>query len=182
MLSPKSHNIKDPTSRIVQRGYSLIPTNEKGWVEQARTAHQLALTKKGKEPDESFVIQATLYGLPAYDSMAALLDIIERGQQTNTDFTRFQVKEHRVEIFEDIKADCVRGFMLVVDNAAAKESEQGAEMMLKSDSLICAHPQDKSVAVSITYSHRYYPSRQTFGFRDRANSVIESVRLESLKR
>ena len=56
----KFQEVQIPPERISQKGFSLVPLNETGWVITGRSASQLALGKLGKTPEENVVIRADL--------------------------------------------------------------------------------------------------------------------------
>ena len=49
-LTPRFTEVPVPPERISQKGYSLMPLNEPGWLIGARNEHQLALLKRGEDP------------------------------------------------------------------------------------------------------------------------------------
>jgi len=67
--------------------------------------------------------------------------------------------------------------MILEDTAAVKRSKKTGSMMLEMLALVCAHPAERSIGVSVTYSHRHYPGDEDARFLERAEKVLGSVEL-----
>ena len=170
--------IEEPKQRFVQSGYSLIPTNETGWVLATRSPYQLALAMKGAEVDETFAIQATLIDLPASTSNEQFLEIVRQEQEKKTDLKRFSVQTHKVLYAELHGSPCARSHILTLDNAAIKRSDISSDMVLEIASITCRHPKNDTVGVSVVYSQRSYQTSKTLGFMGKAKAVLDSVKFE----
>jgi len=180
---PQPHVVKveNPKLRIKQQGYSLIPTNETGWIIPARSSYQLALARKDNtESDETFAIQATLFNLPHFSNDQELLEIVKQGQKADTNPLRFTFIKNETINYMYQNISCVKSHASVIDKKAEKKSNSIGNMILEAKTLVCPHPENKRVGVSITYSQRYYKSQQTPGFMDKSDSVINSVKFEEL--
>src|SRR5687768_12009903 len=83
-MQPKLQELQLPPERIVQKGYSLVPINEAGWLVAGRNQYQLSLIKTGANPDESFAIQAVPFRLPEFKSTEEFVRLIKEGQAKDT--------------------------------------------------------------------------------------------------
>lgn len=175
---PSSPTIADPTQRFIQSGYSLVPTNENGWILAARSPYQFVLAKEGTQTDETFAIQATLLDLPELIANEKIVEVVRQGQEADTDPTRFIVQKHEVSYAELAGNPCGRSHMLASDNAAVKRSSNSGDMLLEIATLICRHPKNNKIGISVVYSQRYYKGAKTPGFLENANIVLNSVRFE----
>lgn len=177
-LVPK---VEDSQLRIIQRGYSLVPTNETGWVMPARSSSQLVLIRNENNLSNlTSSIEATLFYLPDFSTKDELLKLIQKGQKANIDTSLFSVLTHEVIEYKYKPANCAHTHLLAIDIDASKKSNSADKILLETASLVCAHPQNKSIGLSITYSQRYNSSDKRSGFLDRASMVIDSVRFEKL--
>ena len=174
---PSPPEVKLPPERILQKGYSLMPLNEKGWVIEGRNAYTFAFGKLGANQDETFAIQAMFSRLPAYETNANFLQLIKDGQSKDTGSPRFEILKHDVTPFPMKGADCAESHMVIIDHNAARRSGNTGDMILEALSLICAHPSEKSVAINVVYSHRHYPGQDDPAFMEKGTAVLKSVEL-----
>lgn len=177
---PRGKEVRIPPERIFQKGYSVLPLNEEGWVIGRRNPYQLVLGKYGKNPDETFSISAIFVKLPAFKTSEEFVRIVKEGQAKDTDPQRFETMKHEVAAYPMDGVDCVKSQMVAVDHAATKRSGKTGDMILESLILMCAHPTDKSVGVNVAYSHRHYPEFPDPRFLEKATSVLDSVRIAEL--
>lgn len=176
----KLQTIPIPPERIAQKGYSLVPPNEKGWVIGGRNPHQLALGKHGSNPDETFAIQTMLFRLPAFKTTQELALLVKDGQAKDTDLQRFKIIRHDVAVHPDKNADCVKSHTVTEDHGAVKRSGKAGVMILDALTLTCAHPKNKSVGVNVVYSQRHYPEQGDSGFIEKATTIFDSVEFTDL--
>lgn len=174
---PSPPEVKLPPERILQKGYSLMPLNEKGWVIEGRNAYTFAFGKLGANQDETFAIQAMFSRLPAYETNANFLQLIKDGQSKDTGSPRFEILKHDVTPFPMKGTDCAESHMVTIDHAAKRRSGNTGDMILESLTLSCAHPSDKTVAIHVTYSHRHDPGQDDPAFMEKGAAVLNSVEL-----
>ena len=122
--------IQTPTERISQKGYSLVPLNEKGWVVAGQNPYQLSLAKRGDNSDETFGIQTTLFKLPLFKNDQDLIRFIKEGQVKNSDPRRFKTTKHEVTVYPGKGTVCGKSHMVSEDHAAAAPSGKTATMVL----------------------------------------------------
>ena len=179
-MQPSLPEVQIPPERISQKGYSLVPLNEKGWLIAGRNAYQLALVKRGENPDETFAIQAIPFRLSAFKTNEDFVRLIKEGQAKDTDSQRFKIVKHEVTSHPANGTSCVKSHMVTEDRAAVKRSGKSGDMVLEALTLTCAHPKDKSVGISIIYSQRYYPEQRDSAFVEKATRVLSSVEFTDL--
>lgn len=176
---PQLAEIQVPPERIIQKGYSLVPLNEKGWMVAERNGYQLALGRQGDNPDETFVIQAIPFKLPAYKTMDEFVSQIKEGQIKDTDPQRFKIVSHEVSAYPVKGADCAKAHLVTEDRAATKRSGKAGDMVLEAMSLNCTIPGEQNVGISIVYSQRNYPGQGDPAFEEKAASILNSVEFTS---
>jgi len=179
-VQPRVPEVQIPPQRITQKGYSLVPLNEKGWLIAGRNAYQLALAKRGENPDETFAIQAIPFRLSAFKTSEEFVRLIKEGQAKDSDLQRFKIVKHEVTSYPTNGAECVKSYMVTEDRAAVKRSDKSGDMVLEVLTLTCAHPKDKNVGISITYSQRYYLEQRDSAFIEKATSVLNSIEFTDL--
>ena len=178
-MQPSFPEVQIPPERISQKGYSLVPLNEKGWLIGGRNSYQLALGKRGENPDETFAIQAILFRWPVFKTNEELVRLINEGQAKDTDPQRFKIIKHEVTAYPKKGTDCVKSHM-VSEDAAVKRSGKSGHMIIEALTLTCAHPKDKNLGVNVTYSQRYYPEQRESAFLEKATRVLNSVEFTEL--
>ena len=174
-MPPRLQEVQVPPERITQTGYSFVPLNEQGWLIAGRNPYQVSLVRRGENPDETFAIQATPIKLPTFKSREDMVRVIKEEQTKDTNPSRFKLEKHEVNAYFEKVAYCVRSHMVTKDNAAVKRSGKTGDMILGAMSLMCAHPKDRNVGVSVTYSHRYYPDQNDPKFIEKASRILNSV-------
>ena len=179
-MQPRLQEVQVPPERISQKGYSLVPLNEKGWLIAGRNPYQLAIGKYGESTDETVAIQATLIKLPAFTTGEEFVRLVKEGQAKDTDPQRFTMIKHEVTAYTDKGPNCVKSHMVAEDHAAVKRSGKTGYMVLEALTLTCAHPTDNNIGVNVTYSHRYYPDQKDSGFLEKASNVLNSVEFSDL--
>lgn len=172
---PQLAEIQVPPERIIQKGYSLMPLNEKGWMVVERNGDQLALAKNGNNPDETIVIQAIPFKLPAYKSLDEFVGLIKEGQIKDTDPQRFKIVSHEVSVYPMKGVDCAKAHLVTEDRAATKRSGKTGDMVLEATSLNCALPGEQNAGISIAYSQRNYPGQGDPAFEAKATNILNSV-------
>lgn len=172
---PPLPEVKIPPERMLQNGYSVMPLNENGWVVVARNAYQFSLAKPGENPDETFAIRAMLSRIDTFNTTEDFVQQIKEGQIKDTSPPRFKLLTHDITPFPKPGIDCVKSHMITEDNAAVTRSGGTAEMILEALTLSCAHPDEKSVAIHVIYSHRHYPGTQDTAFMEKGTAVLDSV-------
>lgn len=177
---PQLPEIRIPPDRIAQKGYSLIPPNEKGWLVAGRNDYQLALVKKGANPDETFAIQAVPFRLSEFNTNEEFIRLIKEGQAKDTDSRRFKIVKHDVVSYPKIGTNCAKSHTVSEDRAAVKRSQKPGDMILEAMALTCAHPKDKNLGISVIYSQRYYPGQRDLAFAEQATTVLSSVEFMDL--
>lgn len=180
-ITPRFLEVHIPPERISQQGYSLVPLNETGWLIGARNSYQLALLKRGEDPEGTLAIQATLVELPAFKTDEELARLVKERQAQDTDPQRFTTMTHEVTAYSQKGTTCVKSHLVTEDHAAVKRSATPGDMVLEALTLTCPHPNDQHVGVNVTYSQRYYPEQRDPAFLEKATRVLESIEFTELQ-
>ena len=172
--------VQIPPERISQKGFSLVPSNEKGWVITGRSASQLALGKFGQTPEETFLIRATVFKLPPFKTNEELVLLIKELQAKNINPERLKITKHEVVTYPKNETDCVKSHSVIEDHGATKKVGKTGVMVQEALTLTCAHPEDKGIGVNVSYSQRYYPEQRDPVFLEKSTSVLDSVEFTDL--
>lgn len=174
---PPLPEVKLPPEKILQKGYSLMPLNEPGWLIGGRNNYSVAFGKLGANQDETFAIQAMFSRLPTYDTNADFLQLIKGGQAKDSGLPRFEILKQDVTSFPMKGTDCAESHMITVDHAPKRRSGNAGDMILESLTLSCAHPSEKAVAIHVAYSHRHDSGQKDPTFMEKGRAVLNSVEL-----
>lgn len=179
-VETKSPEVQIPPKRIVQKGYSLLPLNEVGWIIAGRDEYQLTIITFGYNTDETYAVQATPFRLSAFKNSEEFVRLVKEGQLKDSDPARFRIKKHDVAVFPGKGTDCVKSHMVTEDLSAIKSSGRSGGMILEALALTCAHPKDKKVGISVIFSERYFPGERDPAIVEKATSVLNSVEFTDL--
>ena len=172
--------VQIPPQRISQRGFSLLPLNEKGWLVFRRSVSELGLGKFGETPEENVVIRAIFFKLPPFKTNEEFVRLIKETEVRNINPERLKIITHEVVNYPNKGTDCTKSHMAAEDYGAAKKVGKTGVMVQEALTLMCAHPKDKDVGINIGYSRRHYPGQGDPRFLEKATSVLDSVEFADL--
>ncbi|MCP3943752.1 MAG: hypothetical protein GY710_20050 [Desulfobacteraceae bacterium] len=180
-MQPSLPEVQIPPKRIFQKHYSLMPPNEEGWLIIQKDAYQLTLGKFGDTTDETFAIQIIPFRLPEFKTKDEFVHIIKENQIKKADPKRFKIIRHDVTSNMVNGTDCIKSHMVTEDSAAIKRSGNPKDtiMILEALTLNYAMPKDRTIGVSIIYSHRYYPENRDPAFIEKAMGVLNSFKFKN---
>jgi hypothetical protein len=177
----KPTEVQVPPERIRLKGFSLIPLNEHGWLISEQNPRQLLLGKAGlgKDLGESILIMASaLQGTKPLRPDEDLIRIASEANVKNINPDRLRVIRNDVVAYPYKGAECAQSHVVMEDNAAASQVGKQGMMIQEAAGLICIHPKDKTLAVSLGCSHRYYPAQRDPMFLEKATRVLDSVEFD----
>jgi len=148
-----------PPRRVFQNAYSFMPPDEPGWRVVARNAHQLAFARPGANPDETFAIQGRIFRLPAWGTGEEFVELIRQGLAQQAADPRYTTVKHDVRPDLSSQASCARSHFIAQDHQAVRKAATPEVMVLEVMARSCAHPKNRALAVTLVYSHRYYPGQ-----------------------
>ena len=154
-----------------------MPLDEEGWVINKRNSNAVILGKYGKNPDQTFSISAVLSQLPPFKTTEEFVRLVKEGRVQDTDPKRFTTIKHEVTSYPQNGAECVRSHSVTVDHAAVKRSGKPGDMNFEIVGLVCAHPEDKKIAVNVICAQRSYAGDEDPKFLEKATTVLDSVEL-----
>jgi hypothetical protein len=174
-MAPKPQELPYPPQRVFQNTYSFMPPVELGWVQLVRTGNELAFARPGRNPDETFAIQGRVFRLPAYGSREEFAEIIRKGLAEQAADPRYRVLKHDMIADPSKETSCLRSHFVAEDTTAVKRTATPGSMVLEVMTRSCAHPKNPNFAVTLVYSHRYYPEHADAKFADKADQLLSSM-------
>lgn len=177
-VRPSMEELPLPPQRIVQRGYSLLPLNEAGWLIGYRDPEKLVLGKRGNNPDETFVIRSFTQVLPPLKSQEEFIGFAKSVLIMEGAARHKVISQEEKQVIVKGQS-CVQTDTLMEDHEAVKRSSRTEPMILQAHSLLCKHP-NGSTAVLIAYSHRYYQGNQDQASARKAQTIFDSIEFSDL--
>ena len=179
--APIRQQVQLPPERSFHRGFSLVLPNEKGWVYFQRDHNTLVVSKYGSSPDETYVIQTNIWGLPSLTSQTEFMDVVKEMEAKGTDPSRFKVLMHGIASFPRKGGYCARSHLIAEDRAAVKRIGGVHTMILEIVHLTCRHPKNANVAISVGYSYRHFAGHEDADFLKKATELFEDIEFTDLK-
>lgn len=175
----KSGELPFPAKRLSQKGFSFVPPNEPYWVIAGRNESQLLLARQRTLTDETVSVMAVFVDLPEA-STGDLVRHVRTSDQQAVNAPRYRVREHQVDEHGVSSASCVRSYMLVEDHEGERMARTIGAVLLESLTLICPHPADRRLGVSLSYSHRFHPEDRDRQLVPKGNAMFESLDFSDL--
>ena len=153
MLAPVSL----PPARSTHLAFSLVPLNEPGWLVLASRPDLLALAKPGSNADETFAVQGSAMKVTVYASAEAFLSEVARYVSTPMPASRFKYLSHSIRPAPEKGGRCARAHSVFEDHAPVRHTSRTGHMILEGYFLMCTHPRNPAVAITVGFLHCYYP-------------------------
>ncbi len=177
-VRPTIEEVSLPPQRISQKGYSLMPLDETGWLIGFRDSEKLVLGKRAKDPDENFIIRAFAEVLPPLKSEEEFTGFAKSVLMMEG-AARHKVLSQETKRVTLKGQSCVRTDTVMEDRGAVKRSSRTDNMILEAHSLLCKHP-NKSTGILVAYSHRYYAGNQDPESAKKAQKIFDSIEFSNL--
>lgn len=163
--------VKMPPEKLSQKGYSLVPLNEKGWLIVERSAYDVTLLKQGVTPDEVFAIQAMPYKLPVFKTREEFARLIKEDLGKSIEQKGSKILKHEVFDYLISETDCIKSYKTIEDltpiDITGKPIKSG-DIIFEVLSLFCVHPKDKNKGFTIIYSHQHHLGESDILFAEKA--------------
>ena len=173
-VTPIANDLSTPPQRSVHRGFSLLPLDETGWQIGASDRDRLVLGKRGDNPDETFAIIGFTVVLPEFESRDQFIGFA-KNVTPETDPVRFKQLSEQAKETTINEQPCIQIKSLMEDHAANKWGTNRPDfMIIETYEIVCPHPQ-KTVAIVVGYSHRYYPGNADSQSEEKAGRIFETV-------
>ena len=169
-----------PPVRSTHLAFSLVPLNEPGWLVLASRPDLLALAKQGGNADETFAVQGSVMKFPEFASAAAFLAEVERYVSKPVPASRFKYVSHSIRPAPEKGDRCARAHSVFEDHAPVRHTSRTGHMILEGYFLMCTHPRNPAVAITVGFSQRYYPGSRDPQLEKSAETLLGSVTLVDL--
>jgi hypothetical protein len=136
------------------------------------------IVKRGEHEDQTHAIEGVVLNLLPYNTPSEFVTMIGDAHIKDYERCRFSIIAHETKPHEGNGALCAKSYFSALDQMAVKRSNRHGDMILEALVLTCAHPQHPKVCVNLSYSERYWPGDRDPEFENRAEQILNSLRLE----
>jgi hypothetical protein len=177
---PKNGELPNPPQRLQQRGWSFLPPAEDRWFMVQKAPEALVIARVGRLANDTQAIEATLLPMQAFASSLERNRFVKSLREQVVPAPRYRIRAHELSDQAVAQATCTVSYLLVEDRQPDTGTSTVGAVLIESMSLICPHPNDRSVGTMLTYTHRSYPEDQDRAFKARAGAVLNSFQFEPL--
>jgi len=168
--------IDSSDKRINIEGLSLLPPQGEGWHIKKKHAGSIQFAKLGGTKDQSIVGLAELSKLPEIKSKEEFLALISKQRAGKPTPNRFEVVLNKEELSKENNDYCVR-FHTILKDYGAKNLPKTSDFLITEDiGLICRHPDNKKIGVTIALSQRTKSENKINNFKSIANEFISDAK------
>lgn len=171
---------KGMTERLEQNGYSFMPPPEPEWFIADRTPERIALARMGWVEGQTFLAEGSLLSLDELRDPARLVRYVKDMHDRDLPRPRFRVQEHDVADVRIGGAQCALSHIVAEDRDPQTGSNVVTAMLVETVGTVCIHPDDASIGVSLSYSHRSFPEDRDRGFEAYATPLLQSQQFDEL--
>jgi hypothetical protein len=189
----KPLSAKDQSTRVEQRGYSILPPPGAGWYLAARSPEVVTFTKDTGTPARTFRAIAEIRPADApYDSPSNYLAARQR-EVEQMDSNRYRVTEQAVALDDRLGRFCIRYQIRAEDRGPESEGtpDQQAEAfarwlierppILEIHGYRCLHPNAPEYEVEVSYSQRAKAEQLDPSLAGEGNAFATSMEFRPLQ-
>lgn len=163
------------TNRLEILGVSMLPPQEDGWRYSKVHPARIEFGKVGGRKDRSLVGVVVLSKLPTTSSIEEFIKVISEQRARNTGNPRFENLTND-EVFSTEKDTPSVRYHTKYKDFGAKNLPKGASYLIVEDiGIMCRHPENKNVGVTIALSQRSLPENAIENFEVLANDFIKNA-------
>ena len=170
---------KEPP-RIVMQGFSIAAPNLKDWSVGKQTPELTLIAKPGRFTGETYVMQATIIKLQAFNSPGALASHVEALQRKELDPKHYRIFKSEVVEQKVRGQSCALSRIEAAERVTTEGTGSPVNIMLETMSLICPHPNDATRAIDMAYSHRHFPEDADPQFSEDGALLMRTLAFEPL--
>ena len=177
-LIPISEDSKKELSII---GVTMLPPSGKGWNYQIVHPARIQFGKFGDYELQTITASVVLHKLPVADSEQQFLaEVSKERWGQNDEQERFNNVLVEETIVHEKNTLCIRYNTIYQDFGSQYLQDSNQHFVVEDIGLICRHPENEKVGVSIGVSQRYKPGRMYRDFKEVANAFIANAKFEEL--
>lgn len=173
--------IRNAQERIYITGLSLLPPPDGGWYKTVLHPARIEFGKVEADKHQSFVAEAVAHKLPLAESekdfLVKISEIRWSDKESKSRFKDLLVEEN---ISHEKGSLCVRYHTKYEDHGSKYLSKHIPYFIVEDIGLICRHPDNHAVGISIGISQRAEPNKLLQNFQSIANEFLSNAKIEML--
>ena len=173
--------ITDQRTRLEALGVSLLPPQEDGWHYAKIHPARIEFGKIGNQKGQSFAGMIVLSKLPDVGSEKEFLDVISKQRKRDSGNPRYEDLLNEEAISYEKNTIAVRFHTKYKDYGAKNLPKSSSYLIIEDIGIICRHPENKNVGVTIALSQRSTPEDASKTFKSLADEFIKNAEFKSLK-
>jgi len=178
---PTFLKISEPQIRRNIIGLSILPPPGDGWHYKAVSPARIEFGKLRTNEIQSLVASAVAHKIPTSESENGfLLKISEERRRDTKSNSRYKDLLIEEDISHEKESLCVRYHTKYEDHGSKYLSKQIPFFIVEDIGLICRHPENYNVGISIGISQRAEPNKLLQNFESLANAFLSGAKFETL--
>lgn len=173
-----SHTQVDGLQKIIQPGFSFIAPANRTWSVLVRSTYQVTLRTVGDNPNETLVVSASIYQIPAFSSPQDFLVYVKAGRAAEPQTGRFELVKNDEQLYADRGETCVKHEMESKDFGAKRG---GDFSLIQYIGMNCIHPKNPEVGVFVELSRKAPPGIEFPEMKAMGSQLLESVEFSAFK-
>lgn len=163
-----------PKEEIKIEGLSLLPPEGREWFYKKEHSGSLIFGKLGNDKDQSVAGMAILSKLPEIKSKDEFLAIVSKQRSREPSPARFELVSNTETISDERVDFCVRFHTIQKDYGANNLPPMSGFLIVEDIGLICRHPYNKKIGVTIALSQRTKQNNKISNFKSIANEFVQN--------
>lgn len=156
-------------------GFAILPPRGVGWFEMKRDRHYVYFGKRLSSPTHSFIAVALSAPVSeTFETVQAFRNHVARQLADSTRDQRNLVIGTATEIDAGAGPFCIRYVTKTEDRGAA--NAKGRTLMVETAGVSCLHPDQKSIAIDVSYTERGLPAETGTLLRDEGEHFVRSLK------
>lgn len=168
--------IASPDERIRIEGVSILTPQGDGWYYKKATPGKLILGKLGNSKAQSIVGMTVLSKLPEIKTKEEFLALVSKQRARKPIPARFKSILNTEIISDERDVFCVRFHTIHHDYEANNLPKTSDFLVVEDIGIICRHPYNKNIGVTIGLSQRTKKNNQISNFKSIANDFIKNAK------
>lgn len=174
--------ITDQTIRLEVLGVSLLPPQEDGWHYVKKHPARIEFGKIGTPKGQSFAGMVVLSKLPDIGSEKEFLEVISKQRKRDSGNPRYEDLLNEETVSYEKNTIAVRFHTKYKDYGAKNLPKSSSYLIVEDIGIICRHPENKNVGVTIALSQRSTPEDASKTFESLAEDFIKNAEFKPLKK
>ncbi len=173
--SARYTKIENLTNRIELLGISLLPPQENGWSYIRNHPARITFGKSGAQDGQSVMGGVVLSKLPDVGSEEEFLEVVSKQRHRDKGNPRYEDILDEQTISHEKNTLGVRIHTKYKDFGAKNMPGGSSYLVVEDIGIMCRHPENKNVAVSIILSQRSRPEDTITNFQALAEGFIKDA-------